>query len=149
MNTSNRWNWLKDLEVFQHSRDSLLSRSPTYRSERQEDLRPLAEWSPAIEVSENEKEYLIKANLAEVKKEDVKVTAEKGTLTIVAYRKFETEDHKPERVEAACGSFGRTLSLPDDASLGNIIADFKAGMLIVRLAKGQNNGLQQVDVKIS
>src|SRR5690349_17639905 len=97
-NTSNRWNWLKDLEAFQHSRDSLLSRSPTHRSARQSDLSVLAEWSPAIEVSENEKEYVIKANLAEVMKEDVKVTADKGTLTIVAHRKFaaEAKDNKPQ-----------------------------------------------------
>jgi len=142
---------LKDLEAFQHSRDSLLRRSPTHRSERKQDPLVLAEWSPAIEVSENEKEYLIKAELAEVKKEDVKVSAEKGTLTIVARRKFETEekDQKRQRVEPACGSFGRTFWLPDDASAGNISAEFKDDVLVVHLTKGQNTGLQQVEVKVS
>ena len=57
MNISSHWNWLKDLEAFQHSRDSLLSRSPTHRLEPEQDLLGWAEWSPATEVNENEKEY--------------------------------------------------------------------------------------------
>ena len=151
MNTSNRWNWLKDLEAFQHSRDSLLSRSPTHKSEQKQDLRMLAEWTPAIELTENDREYLIKARLTEVKKEDVKVSAEKGLLTIVAHRKFKTEE-KPEKhsqVEPACGSFGCTFSLPDDASPGNISAEFKDSVLVMRLAKNQNTGPQPVEVKVS
>jgi len=151
MNTSNNWNWLKDLEAFQHSRDSLLSRSPTHRLERKQDLQELAEWSPAIEVGENEKEYLIKAKLADVNKEDVKVSAQKGLLTIVAHRKFEQEEkgQKRPRVEPACGSFGRTFSLPDDANPGDISAEFKDGVLVVHLAKGQSTSVQQVELKIS
>jgi len=151
MNASNHWNWLKDLEAFQHSRDSLLKRSPTHRSERQEDLTGSAEWSPAIEVSENDKEYLIKARLAEVKKEDVKVTVEKGTMTIVAHRKFEPEEKgkKHQRLEPTCGSFGRTFSLPDDASPVNVNAEFKDGVLVVHLVKGQNAGPAQVEVMVS
>jgi HSP20 family protein len=151
MNTSNNWNWLKDLEAFQHSRDSLLKRSPTHRAERQEDLTASAEWSPAIEVTENDKEYVIRARLAEVRKEDVKVTVEKGTMTIVAHRKFETEekDKKHQRVEPTCGSFGRTFSLPDDANPGNISAEFKDGVLVVHLVKGQNARPPQVEVMVS
>jgi HSP20 family protein len=151
MNTTNNWNWLKDLEAFERSRNSLLRRSPTYKPEPNQDLLMMAEWSPAIELGENKEEYLIKANLAEVNKEDVKVTAENGLLTIVAHRKFQTEqkhDKRP-RVEPACGSFGCTFSLPDDASPGNIRAMFKDSVLVVQLAKGQNSGLQQVEVKIS
>jgi HSP20 family molecular chaperone IbpA len=100
MNTSNNWNWLKDLEAFQHSRDSLLKRSPTHRAERQEDLTASAEWSPAIEVCENDKEYVIRARLAEVRKEDLKVTVEKGTMTIVAHRKFESK-RKTRNIKAS------------------------------------------------
>jgi HSP20 family protein len=151
MNTSSNWNWLKDLEVFQHSRDSLLRRSPTHRSERQEDLTALAEWSPAIEISENDQEYLIRARLAEVKKEDVKVTAEKGTLTMVAHRKFESEekDKKRQRIEPTCATFGRTFSLPDDASPGNVNAEFKDGVLVVHLVKGRKAGPPQAEVMVS
>ncbi len=142
---------MKDLEAFQRSRDSLLSRSPTHKLERKQDLLGVVEWSPAIEVGEKEKEYLIEVKLADVKREDVKVSAEKGLLTIVAHRKFEKQekDQKCARVEPACGSFGRTFSLPDDADLGNISAEFKDGVLVVHLAKGQSTGLQQVEVKVS
>ena len=64
------------------------------------------------------KEYLIKAELPEVKREDVKVTAEEGTLTITGERKFEKEEkgRKYHRVERSYGSFVRNFSLPDDRS---------------------------------
>jgi HSP20 family protein len=111
----------------------------------------LAEWSPAIEISENDQEYLIRARLAEVKKEDVKVTAEKGTLTMVAHRKFESEekDKKRQRIEPTCATFGRTFSLPDDASPGNVNAEFKDGVLVVHLVKGRKAGPPQVEVMVS
>jgi HSP20 family protein len=114
-------------------------------------LTVLAEWSPAIEISENDKEYLIRARFPELKNEDVKVTAEKGTLTMVAHRKFEPEekDKKQQRIELTCGSFGRTFSLPDDVCPANISAEFKDGVLVVHLVKGQTAGPPQVEVMVS
>ena len=114
MNALKRWNRLKDLEAFQHGLDSLLGRSSVHRPEGQEEPMAVAEWSPLVDISEDDKEYLIKAELPDVKKEDVKVTAQEGTLTIMGERKFEKEEksRKYHRVERAYGSFRAQLLAP-------------------------------------
>ena len=151
MNALKRWNQLKDLEAFQHGLDSLLGRSPARRPEGQEELVAVAEWSPLVDICENDTEYLIKAELPEVKKEDVKVTAQEGTLTIMGERKFEKEEkgRKYHRVERAFGSFGRSFSLPEDASPEKVSAEFKDGVLIVHLMKDEKAKPQQFEVKVS
>jgi len=111
----------------------------------------VVDWSPLVDISENDQEYLIKAELPEVKKEDVKVMAQEGTLTIMGERKFEKEEkgRKYHRVERAYGSFGRSFSLPNDASPAKVSAEFKDGVLIVHLVKDVKAKPQQVEVKVS
>src|SRR5712671_1718377 len=139
MNTSTNWNQLRQLEALQHGLGSLFSRPPAQWAEGQEEPMAVAEWAPLVDISEDDKEYLIKAELPEVKKENVKVTAEEGTLTITGERKFEKEEKgkRYHRVERAYGSFGRSFSFPDDASPGKVTADFKDGVLTVHLAKDE------------
>jgi HSP20 family protein len=151
MNALKRWNRLKDLEAFQHGLDSLLGRPSGHRPEGQEELMAVAEWCPLVDISEDDQEYLIKAELPDVKKEDVKVTAEAGTLTIMGERKFEKEEkgRRYHRVERAYGTFGRSFSLPDDASPAKVSAEFKDGVLTVHLVKDEKAKPQQVEVKIS
>ena len=151
MNALTRWNQLKQLEALQHGLGSLFSSSPAQWPEGQEEPLAVAEWSPLVDISEDDKEYLIKAELPEVKKEDVKVTAEDGTLTIMGERKFEKaeKNKKYHRVERAYGSFGRTFSFPDDASPGKVSADFKDGVLTVHLAKVVKAKPQQVEINVS
>jgi HSP20 family protein len=151
MNALKRWNRLKDLEAFQHGLDSLSGRPSARGSEGQEEPMSVAEWSPLVDISEDDQEYLIKAELPDVKKEDVKVTAQKGTLTIMGERKFEKEEKgkKYHRVERAYGTFGRSFSLPDDASPAKVSAEFKDGVLTVHLVKNEKAKPRQVEVKIS
>src|SRR5436309_13745434 len=103
MNTLTRWNQLKELESLRLGLGSLLNRSPAQWPEGQEEPMAVAEWSPPVDISEDDTQHLIKAELPEVKKEDVKVTAEDGTLTIMGGRKFEKEEKnkKYHRVERA------------------------------------------------
>src|SRR6478736_235989 len=108
------------------------------------------EWSPAVDISEDATEYLIKAELPEVKKEDVRVTAEVGTLTIMGERKFapEQKGRKYHLVERAYGRFGRSFALPPDASPGKVSAEFKGGVLTVHLVKDAKARPQQIVIKI-
>jgi HSP20 family protein len=151
MNALTRWNQLKELEALRHGLGSLLNRSPAPWPEGQEEPMAVAEWSPLVDISEDDKEYLIKAELPEVKKEDVKVTAENGTLTIMGERRYEKEDKnkKYHRVERAYGSFGRSFSFPDDASPGKVSAEFKDGVLTVHLAKDVKCKPQQIQINVS
>jgi HSP20 family protein len=151
MNVLARWNQLREMEAVQYGLSSLVSRSPAHLPGGQALPEAMSDWSPLVDISEDDKEYLIKAELPEVKKEDVKVTAEKGTLTIMGERKFEAEEkgRKFHRVERAYGSFGRCFSLPDDASPAKVTAEFRDGVLIVHLLKDEKVKPQQVEVTIS
>jgi HSP20 family protein len=151
MNTLTRWNQLRQLEALQHGLGSLFSRAPTQWPEGQEEPLAVAEWTPLVDISEDDKEYRIKVELPEVNKEDVKVTAEEGTLTIMGERKFEKEEkgRKYHRVERAYGSFGRSFSLPADASPAKVSAEFKDGVLVVHLVKDEKAKPQHVEVKVS
>jgi HSP20 family protein len=96
-----------------------------------------AKWRPIADISETDTEYLIKAELPEVKKEDVKVTFEAGMLTISGERRQETKQKSESdlRVESFYGSFSRSFSLPDNVDAKNIRAESKDGVLRVRIPK--------------
>ena len=108
------------------------------------------EWSPAADISETDKEYLVKAELPGIKREDVKVTLADGFLTIEGERKFDQEDasEKTHRVESFRGSFYRSFSLPDNADAANISAETKDGILKVHLPKVKVQKPQAVEIKI-
>jgi HSP20 family protein len=151
MNALTRWNQLRQLEALQQGLGSLFSRSPAQWPEGQEEPMAVAEWAPLVDISEDDREYLIKAELPGAKKEDVKITAEEGTLTITGERKFEKEEKgkKYHRIERSYGSFARSFSLPDDVSPAKVSAEFKDGVLTVHLVKDQKAKPQQVEVKVS
>jgi len=151
MNTLTRWNQLRQLEALQQGLGSLFSRAPAQWPEGQEEPLAVAEWAPLVDISEDDEEYRIKVEVPEVKREDVKVTAEEGTLTIMGERKFEKEEkgRKYHRVERAYGSFGRSFSLPADASPAKVSAEFKDGVLTVHLVKDEKAKPQHVEVMVS
>ena len=149
-NTLTRWNPLRELEEFQNRILSAFDPSTSRRSNGQESLT-LAEWMPVVDIAEDDKEYLITTELPDVKKDDVKVTVENGVLTITGERKFEKEENnkKWHRVERSYGSFARSFALPEDGDAGKVNAEFKDGMLKVRVAKSESARPKQIEVKVS
>lgn len=109
------------------------------------------DWAPLVDIVEDDREYLIKAELPEVQKEDVKVTVEGGTLTISGERKESREDkgRKFHRVERYYGRFERSFTVPDDADQSKVSAEFKDGMLRVHLAKSEKARPKQIEVKLA
>ncbi len=95
------------------------------------------EWSPAADISETEKEYVIRMDLPAVKKEDVKVSLDQGVLAIAGERKQQTDDknEKFHRVESYFGTFERSFSLPDNVNLDTVRCDSKDGILTVHIPK--------------
>jgi HSP20 family protein len=148
MNALTRWNPFRELEDIQNRLSSLFGRTPL-RGLGEEAIT-VSEWTPLVDISEDDKEYLIKAELPEVKKEDVKVTVENGVLTITGERKFEKEEKgkKYHRVERAYGSFLRSFTLPEGAAADKISAEFKDGVLKVHLAKSTEAKPKSVNVKL-
>ena len=110
----------------------------------------VTEWAPLVDVTEDDREYLVKAELPEVKKEDLKVRVEEGVLSITGERKSEKEEKgvKFHRIERAYGSFERSFTLPDDADATKVTSEFKDGLLHVHLPKNPNAKPKAIEVKI-
>jgi len=151
MSALTKWNPFREMEDLQNRLFSLWSPLASRQSNGGQESMTLCEWCPAVDIVEDKQEYLIKAELPEVKKEDIHVTVENGVLTIRGERKFEKEvkDQRYHRVERAYGSFLRNFSLPDDADAGKVRADFKDGLLTVHLAKSESAKPKQIEVKVS
>lgn len=110
-----------------------------------------ADWAPAIDVQETDGEYLIKADLPDVKKEDVKVTVENGVLAVEGERKMEKEEKgkKFHRIERSYGKFVRRMSVPTDVDQQRLEANFKDGVLNVHMPKSALAKPRTVDVKVA
>ena len=150
MNALTRWDPFKEMDELQRRLGSIFGLAPKRVGTGKEDMT-VAQWLPLVDITEDDKEYLIKAELPEVKKDEVKVTVESGVLTLSGERKFEKEENNKRyhRVERAYGSFTRSFTLPDDADAAKITAEFKDGLLTVRLAKSEHAQPKSVEVKFS
>lgn len=148
MNALTKWNPFRELEEMQNRLSSFFGRTPL-RGLGEESMT-VSEWTPLVDITEDDKEYLIKAELPEVKKEDVKVTVEDGVLTITGERKFEKEEKgkKYHRIERAYGSFMRSFTLPEAAAGDKVSAEFKDGVLKVHLPKSPEAKPKSIDVKV-
>ena len=99
--------------------------------------QPPREWAPAADVSETDGEYLIKAELPEVRKEDVSITVQDGVLTLAGERKQEKveEQEKIHRIERFYGSFARRFALPENADEQGIRAESRDGVIVIHIPK--------------
>ena len=151
MTTLTRWNPFRELDDIQNRLFNNLLKTQPGRSNGDQESLTVSEWTPLVDIIEDEKEYVLKAELPEIKKEDVKVTVENGLLSISGERKLEQEEKgkRYHRVERAHGSFMRSFSLPDDADTYKVNAEFKDGVLRVRVAKSENARPKQIEVKVN
>lgn len=101
------------------------------------DERRVYDWAPAADVSETDGEYLIKAELPEVRKDDLHITVQEGVLTLAGERKEEKreDNEKLHRIERFHGSFSRRFTLPDDADEQGIKAESRDGVLVIHIPK--------------
>ncbi|HMK85683.1 MAG TPA: Hsp20/alpha crystallin family protein [Steroidobacteraceae bacterium] len=108
------------------------------------------EWAPSADISETDKEYLIRAELPAVKKEDVQVTFQDGIITIKGERKQQKEDknEKYHRTESFYGSFERSFSLPDNVNADAIKCESKEGILTVRIPKVETQKKQPKQIAV-
>jgi HSP20 family protein len=150
MNTLTRWDPFKELEDLHTRITSALGRS-AWRKDGDQDSLPLATWAPLVDITEDENEFLIKAELPEVRKEDVRVSVENGVLAISGERKVEQEEKttKFHRIERSYGSFMRSFTLPDGTDAAKVKAEFKDGILRVHLPKDEKAKPRSIEVKVS
>jgi HSP20 family protein len=151
MNALIRWDPFKEMEELQSRFGRLLGLTPARTENGGRELMTITEWTPSVDIIEDEKEWLVKADLPEVNKENVKLTVENGVLTITGERKFEKEekDKKYHRIERSYGSFLRSFTLPDTADATKVSAEFKDGVLKVHLPKSEKAAPRTVEVKVA
>ncbi len=139
-----RWEPFRDFDDFFRQYSPFFSRGLRRNGEEG------AEWKPLADISETDKEYLIKAELPEVKKEDVKVTFDDGVITISGERRQEKEskDENEIRVESFYGSFSRSFSLPDNVDPKAIRAESKDGVLKIRIPKVATPAAKKVAIEV-
>lgn len=144
-----KWTPFRELEDIQTRLNRFFGELPARKIE--EEGLFFADWTPVVDVQETEKEYLIKAELPEVKKEDVKVEMLDGVLTIEGERKQEKEEKgkKFHKVERAYGKFVRQFALPNEVESTKIAAEFKEGMLNVHLPKAAVAKPKSIEVKVA
>jgi HSP20 family protein len=151
MSALTRWDPFRELDELQSRLSTLFGRAPVRKDGEREEKMTLVDWAPLVDVIEQEKEYVIKAELPEIKREDVKVTVQDDVITIAGERTREKEEKgkKFHRIERAYGSFSRSFTLPEDADPAKVNAEFKNGVLNVHLAKSEKAKPKTVEVTVT
>ena len=145
--TLTRLDPFRDLSVLQDRMSRLFG--DAYGA-REEGL--LSTWVPAVDIFENEKkELVLKAELPDLAREDVAVTVENNTLTIRGERKLDAEVKKEQfhRIERAYGNFSRSFSLPTTVDTGKIAAEFKNGVLTIRLPFREEAKPRSINIEVA
>lgn len=108
-------------------------------------------WVPPVDILETENELVVKADVPDVKFEDIDVKIENGTLTLRGERKFEEKKHEGgyHRVERSYGTFERVFTLPDTVSPDGVKAEYKNGTVVVTLPKKEIAKPRQIKVELS
>jgi HSP20 family protein len=112
---------------------------------------PFTSWRPLCDIYETDKEIVLKMELPEMRKEDVRVTFENKVLTLRGERRFEAavDRNKYHRIERNYGEFMRTFTLPAFVEGDKAVADFKEGVLTVTLPKNAATIPRQIEVKVT
>jgi HSP20 family protein len=155
MNTLITWNQLREMDEAQNrlNRYRFLGEFPNRMGNvgnGEPHSLTVADWSPEIDISQDDHGYLLKADLPEMKKEDVRVTVEDGILCVSGERKSEKEDQKRKfhRIERSFGNFRRSFTLPEDANGSKVTADFRDGVLKVHLPTTPTAKSKAIEVKV-
>ncbi len=146
------WDPFRELEDMNERLNRAFGRTRLARSSAKEkDALTVFDWAPNVDIIETAEEFQVKAELPDIKKEDVKVSVDNGVLRIEGERRQEKEEKgkKFHRVERTYGSFLRTFSLPDNVDESKVQADFKDGLLNVRLRKAEQATPKAIEVKIA
>jgi len=108
------------------------------------------DWAPSVDIGETDTEYLLRVELPAVKKEDVFITFDDGTLTISGERKQKTEEKKERmhRVETVYGKFSRSFALPENVDAASIRAESKDGVITVHVAKIKTESKKPTEIKV-
>jgi HSP20 family protein len=144
-----RFDPFRDLAVLQDRMNRMFNDS--YGNRQEDHMLNRGTWVPPVDIYEAEGQLVLKAELPEMNREDIDVTVENSTLTIRGERKLDNEIKQESfhRVERAYGSFVRTFSLPPTVDAGKIGAEYKGGVLTVKLPFRDEAKPRTIDVQVA
>jgi HSP20 family protein len=107
-------------------------------------------WSPAVDILETENDLVLKADLPEVQSNDIDIQVENQTLTIKGERKFDHDESSTgyHRIERSYGTFVRSFTVPSTVDTEKVSADYKNGVLTLKLPKKETAKPRQVKVEV-
>jgi HSP20 family protein len=143
-----RWDSLRDAAAQQEHMSRMFER---FYGRPQEELNR-GSWTPAVDIWNNgQHELVLKAELPDMKENEIDLTVEDNTLTLRGERKLDAEikDDQFHRIERSYGPFCRTFALPPTVDAGKVSAEYKAGILTVRLPMREEVKPKQIKVNIA
>lgn len=144
-----RWDPFRELAEMQKQMGRLFGE---FYRRGDEDLLSRGTWWPPVDVYENDRdEVVIKAELPDMSREDIKLVVDNGTLTISGEKKVDADmrDERCMRVERSYGAFTRSFSLPQTVDTTRVSADYRNGVLTVRLPKREEAKPKQITVAVN
>ncbi len=146
MTALGRWGPIKEMEDLQGRLGAGMG-LPARATAGKEALA-VADWTPLVDITEDEKEFLLKVELPGVKREDVKVSVTDGVLNLAGERRFEKETRQENyhRIERAYGGFSRAFSSPAIVDEEKTRADYKDGILKIALPKKEQVKPKQIQI---
>jgi len=141
MNTLSIWNPIHEMDELFHNRLASVLGGESAQS---------VAWSPVVDIEETELNYLIRAELPGLSKEKVKVKVEDGVLTLSGERdlKRKVEGKTFHHIERSHGTFTRSFTLPENAEAESVSANYKDGLLEIRVAKSEEALPKSIEVRV-
>ena len=150
MSTLIRWEPTRGLSTLRGQMDRLFSEAFGKNWGTEEGLAT-GVWAPPVDVFETPESIVLKADLPDVKKDDVDISIENGTLTLKGERKMEKETKEKNfyRMERSYGTFTRSFTLPPTVDSEKVGAAFENGVLTLTLPKREESKPKQIKVKVT
>ena len=141
-----RWEPLRELTTLQNEMNRLFSTVFDTPMNGQSVMR---RWMPAMDLVENDDDFVLRADLPGLSEDDVKIEVEDNVLTVSGERKSEYEETKDgyRRIERAFGSFSRSLTLPEGVDPEAVTDSFDRGVLEVRIPKPEERKPRRISIQ--
>jgi HSP20 family protein len=143
-----RFDPFRELNAVQERMNRLFS--DAYRA-ADDDVMRRGVWAPPVDIFDSgNHELVIKAELPDMKKEDIEITVENNTLTLRGEKKMDSElrEEHCHRIERTYGVFSRTFSLPTTVDTARVSADYKNGVLTIKLPVREEAKPKQIQVQV-
>ncbi len=141
----------RDLAVLQDRMNRLFNEVPRAGRRDDEVLGTRGSWVPAVDIYEHNGALVMKAELPDLNRDDIDLSVENSTLTLRGERRFDAEvkDDNVHRIERAYGAFSRAFTLPATVDASQISADYKGGVLTIRLPFREEAKPRSIKVDVS